>query len=369
MTDWAAVRALYPALRNWTFLNSATFGQLSTRTVEAITRHFAHRDELACSDFLNWFDDADLVRAKLARLIQAAPDDIAFTPNASTGLGILMRGIDWRAGDEVLTLENEFPNNIYAPAWLAARGVILREVPAESLLDSVTPRTRLVALSAINYSTGLRAPLESLAPALRAKGVLFYVDATQMLGALPFDFSAIQPDMLAVNCYKWMLAPNGIAFLAVHPNLRTRLDPLTIGWRSHHAWRNVDNLHHGAPELTATAEKYEGGMLPSSLIYGLEASVDLMLELTPTLIARRVLSLAAKTREALRALGAEPLPYDDSPIVAARFPSHDASALAKALRQQRVLVSARHGMLRVSTHFYNDESDITALTTALTHLL
>jgi len=369
MTDWAAVRALYPALRNWTYLNSATFGQLSTPTVDAIARHFAHRDELACSDFLGWFDDADLVRAKLARLVNAAPADIAFTPNASTGLGILMRGIDWQAGDEVLTLENEFPNNIYAPAWLAARGVVLREVPAERLLASVTPSTRLVALSAINYSTGLRAPLEALAPALRAKGVLFYVDATQMLGALPFDFSALQPDMLAVNCYKWMLAPNGIAFIAVHPDLRPKLDPLTIGWRSHHGWRNVDNLHHGAPELTATAEKYEGGMLPSSLIYGLEASVDLMLELTPALIAQRVLSLAAQTRDALRALGAEPLPYDDSPIVAARFPHHDASALAKALKQQRVLVSARHGLLRVSTHFYNDESDITALTTALSRLL
>jgi cysteine desulfurase / selenocysteine lyase len=369
MTDWAAVRALYPALRNWTFLNSATFGQLSTRTVEAIARHFAHRDELACSDFLSWFDDSDLVRAKLARLIHASPDDIAFTPNASTGLGILMHGIDWRPGDEVLTLENEFPNNIYAPAHLAARGVVLREVPAARLLDSVTPSTRLVALSAINYTTGLRAPLEALAPALRARNVLFYVDATQMLGALPFDFSAVQPDMLAVNCYKWMLAPNGIAFVAVHPTLRAKLEPLTIGWRSHHGWRNVDNLHHGAPVLTETAEKYEGGMLPSSLIYGLEASVDLMLELSPAAIAQRVLALAAKTREALRELGAEPLPYDDSPIIAARFPNHDASALARALKQERVLVSARHGMLRVSTHFYNDESDITALTTALRRLL
>lgn len=368
MTDWAAVRALFPALRNWTYLNTATFGQLSTRTVDAIARHFAHRDELACSDFLGWFDDADLLRAKLARLINATPGDIAFTPNASTGLGILMRGIDWRAGDEVLTLENEFPNNIYAPAHLAARGVILREVPAGRLLESVTPRTRLVAISAINYSTGLRAPLEALAPALRAKGVLFYVNATQMLGALPLDFATIQPDMLAVNCYKWMLAPNGIAFIAVHPGLRKTLEPLTIGWRSHHDWRNVDNLHHGAPELKDTAEKYEGGMLPSSLIYGLEASVDLMLELTPAAIAQRVLHLAAQTRDALRSLGAEPLPYDDSPIVAASFPNRDASALARALKQDRVLVSARHGMLRVSTHFYNDESDITALITALRRL-
>lgn len=369
MTDWAAVRALYPALRNWTYLNTATFGQLSTRSVGAIAQHFAHRDELACSDFLSWFDHADLLRAKLARLINASPDDIAFTPNASTALAILMRGISWRPGDEILTLQNEFPNNIYAPAFLASQGVTLRELPAPDLLPSVTPRTRLVAISAINYTSGFRAPLESIAPALRRQGVLLYVDATQMLGALPFDFSSIQPDLLAVNCYKWMLAPNGIAFAAIHPSLRPLLEPLSIGWRSHHAWRNVDHLHHGPPQLKDSAEKFEGGMLPSSLLYALEASVDLIAELSPSAIANRVLHLAALTRQSLRSLGADPLPFDDSPIVAARFPHHDSAALARALKLHRVLASARHGHLRLSTHFYNDSSDIAALTSALQSIL
>ncbi len=356
MADWPSVRALFPALRQWTFLNTATFGQLSVRSTEAVQRHFEHRNETACTDFLSWFTDHDRLRAKIATLIHAGAADIAFIPNASTALGILMNGLPWQDGDEVLTLEHEFPNNIYAPLH---RDITLREVAPERLLESITPRTRMVAISAVNYTTGYRAPLEEIAAECRRRNVVFYVDGTQMLGALEFDFSRIQPDLLAVNCYKWMLAPNGIGFLAAHPRLRERLAPLSIGWRSHHDWRNVNQLWNGKPELKDTAEKYEGGMLPSSLLYALEASVDLMLELGPAAIEARVLDLASQ----VRALFPSALPYSNSAIIAA--PVTDAAALSAHLKERRVLTSARQGMLRVSTHFYNDESDIAALSAAL----
>ncbi|MBI5085593.1 MAG: aminotransferase class V-fold PLP-dependent enzyme [Acidobacteria bacterium] len=356
MPNWSEVRELYPSLKRWTFFNSATFGQISRRSLEAMEAHFRRREETAASDFLSWFEDADRLRGKLATLIHSSPDDIAFLPNTSTALGILLNGIDWRPGDEIVTLEDEFPNQIYAPLH---QGPALKEVPAAGLLDAITPNTRAVVVSSVNYTTGFRAPLEAWAPELRRRGVLLYVDATQMLGALRFDFEAIQPDILAVNCYKWMLAPNGIAFMAVHPGLRGRLRPLSVGWRSHYDWRNVNNLWHGKPELKTTAEKYEGGMLPSSLMYALEASVDLMLELTPEAIEQRVLQLASQTR----ALFPGALPFEDTAIVAAKV--DDAPALSARLRQQGILTAARHGMLRVSTHFYNDESDIARLAEAL----
>lgn len=356
MTDWGAVRSLFPALRLWTFLNTATFGQLSTRTAQAITDHLARRDETACADFLSWFDDHDRLRGKIALLIHAQPDDIAFFQNASSALAVLMNGIRWREGDQVLMFEHEFPNQIYAPLF---RGLELAEAPPERLLDCFTPRTRLVAISAVNYTTGYRAPLAQISEECRRRGALLFIDATQFCGALEFDFSRIQPDMVAVNCYKWMLAPNGIAFAAIHPRLRTELKPLAIGWRSHRDWRNVNQLWHGEPELKESAEKYEGGMLPSALLYGLEASADLMLELTPPVIERRVLELAGQAR----ALFPDAWPHVDSPIVAA--PVEDAAALAARLRQRRILVSARHGLLRVSTHFYNDETDIARLAEAL----
>ena len=131
-----------------------------------------------------------------------------------------------------------------------------------------------------------------------------YIDGTQSLGALRFDAARIQPDMLAVHGYKWLLSPNGAGFFYIAPQLRERLQPNVVGWRSHRDWRNVDNLHHGAPELLPSAEKYEGGSVSFALLYAMEASLDLILETGPDVIEQRVLDLASKTRDILRQLGA-----------------------------------------------------------------
>lgn len=365
MTDWTGIRKQFPALEGRTFLNTATFGQLSLRTVAAMHAHIEHRQRNACADFLSWFDDHDRLRAKLARLIRAGVEDIAFVPNAAAALGTLTAGIDWREGDEIATLENEFPNQVYAPKHIAAHGVTVREEPWPGLLDAITPRTRLVSVSSVNYSTGFRVPLQAIAQRCRETGAIFYLDGTQSCGALDFDFAAIQPDMFAVNCYKWMLAPNGAAFMAVHPRLRARLDPLSIGWRSHEGWRNVDNLYQGAPVFKHSAEKYEGGMLPSVVLYGLEASVDLLLETGLDAIEARNLALAAEVRAAAARLGGESLQCPDSAIAALRFEGVDSGRLARALKARDIQVSARYGLLRVSTHFYNDPSDVETLESAL----
>jgi hypothetical protein len=96
-----------------------------------------------------------------------------------------------------------------------------------------TPRTRLVAISTVNYSTGFRPPLEEISETLRRRGILLYLDGTQSLGALQFDVSRIRPDLFAVDAYKWLLSPNGAGFMYVSPELRERLAPAVIGWRSH----------------------------------------------------------------------------------------------------------------------------------------
>jgi len=366
--DWDAVRREFPALAHWTYLNTATFGQLPRRATEAVATHFAHRDELACGDFLAWYDDADRIRAKIGRLINCAPEDIAFVPNASTALGLLLAGMDWHSGDHVLTLEHEFPNNLYAPGLLERFGVETTACPWDRFYQSVNPRTRLAILSSVNYNTGFAPPLAELAEFLHARGVLLFVDGTQSVGALRFDAARVQPDMLAVHGYKWLLSPNGAGFFYIAPQLRHRLQPNVVGWRSHRDWRNVDNLHHGIPELLPSAEKYEGGSVSFALLYAMEASLDLMLETGPEVIEQRVLDLAAKTREMLRQLGAT-VADGSTPIVAARFEKHGVSALARALKEQRVLVAARRGHLRVSPHLYNNEQDLEIFERALRALL
>jgi cysteine desulfurase/selenocysteine lyase len=366
--NWDSIRSEFPSLAHRTFLNTATFGQLSRRVTGAVAAHFAHRDELACGDFLSWFDDMDQVRASVGRLICCSPDDIAFIPNASSGLALLLSGIDWQPGDRIVTLEDEFPNNLYAPGALATRGVEFVECPWEQFQGAVNERTRVVALSSVNYNTGFAPPLEQVAAHCRPRGALLYVDGTQSVGALRFDAGRIQPDVLAVHGYKWLLSPNGAGFLYVKPELRQRLPPNLIGWRSHYDWRSVDNLHHGIPQFSDKAEKYEGGMVSFALLYALGASVEMMLEIGPQAIEDRVLELAGQVRSLVRGLGGTVEEYR-SPIVAARFEGVDASQLARALKSKNVLVAARKGYLRVSPHFYNNESDVKVLAKELGGLL
>lgn len=366
--NWNAVRAEFPALANWTYLNSATFGQIPGRAVDAVAAHWAHRDEFACTDFLDWYNDADRLRQSLANLIHATPDDLAFIPNASVALGIVAGGLEWKPGDNVVTLADEFPNYLYLPALVERHGVEFREVPWERFFESIDERTRIVALSEVNYSSGFRPPLEKISRFLRDRGVLLFVDGTQSVGALRFDVQKLQPDALAVHGYKWMCSPTGVGFLYVAPRLRENLPPNAVGWRSHKTWREVDNLHHGKPVLKDTAEKYEGGGLPFPLMYAMEASVNLMFEIGPDVIEQCVMELAAATRTRLRNLGAE-VCDTGSHIVAAKFPGEDSSRLARELKSRRVVVAARHGFLRVSPHFYNNQQDLDQLESALREVL
>jgi selenocysteine lyase/cysteine desulfurase len=367
--DWRRIRTEFPSLETWTYLNSATFGQTPRRAAAAMQEHFDRRTREACTDFLKWFDEMDELRDVVGRLIHCEGADIAFVVNASSAFSLLLGGLDWRAGDQVVTFEHEFPNHYYHPKHLGASGVEFVETNWERFWDALTPRTRLVAMSEVNYSTGFRAPLDEIAPELRRRGVLLYVDGTQSTGALTFDVSRVRPDMFAADAYKWLLSPNGAGFMYVSPELRERLAPNVIGWRSHKDWRNPERLHHGAPEFPAEAQRYEGGMLAFTVLYALDAVIRMMLEIGPERIEGRVMDLAGKTRDLLRRKGGvlpgDTLPHYDSQVVCAAFPGRDVSQLARTLMERKIAVAVRHDNLRVSPHFYNDESDLARLEEAL----
>jgi selenocysteine lyase/cysteine desulfurase len=369
MTDWRTIRSWFPAIEGRTYLNTATYGLSSRETAQAMIGHLHRRDREACADFLEWFDDLDATRGKCARLIGGEPSGIAFTLNACSALSLLLGGLPWQPGDRVVTLSNEFPNQIYFASLLAARGVEFVEASGEQLETAINDKTKVVAISQVSYTTGFRAPLEQLGPWLRSRGILLYVDATQALGALRFDARAVQPAMVAVNAYKWLLTPNGAAFFYIGPALRDRLPPNVIGWRSHHDWRNVNALHAGAPRFSADAEKYEGGMPAFPSLYAMDASISQFLAIGPERIERRVLELTAELHARLRSLRGATILHEHSPITAVRFDGVDAGALAAELRKRNVIASARHGCLRISLHLYNDESDIDALMTGLRSLL
>ncbi|MBM3756246.1 MAG: aminotransferase class V-fold PLP-dependent enzyme [Acidobacteria bacterium] len=357
--DWNALRATYPALRKWTYFNTATYGLLSEQTTAAVNRHFAHRDQYACADHVHWFDDIDRTREKVARLIGATAADIGFMANAATALSLFLNGIDWRPGDQVVTLTDEFPNQIYHASLL--KDVELVEVDGERLYDAVNARTRAVLMSQVNYSTGYRPPIEQIGPWLSERGVPLYLDATQALGALTLDVAKAQPAMVSVHGYKWLLSPNGAAFFYVSPELRERLEPRVYGWRSHEDWRNVDRLHHGAPVLIGAAERYEGGMPAFPNLYAMDEAVERFLDIGPAVIEKRVLELSALLQSKLEALGGVRILHRDSPITAAVFEKHAAGELAAALHKHRIVTAARHSALRISVQFYNNEADVERL--------
>ena len=364
--DWKAVRREFPSLAGRTFLNTATFGQLPLRSSEAARLHFERRQQTAAMDFLAWFEEMEPLRASLGRLLNATADDIAFIPNASTALALAISSIDWQPGDEMLTLRNEFPNQLYAHAAVGAHSV---ECDWGEFESRVNDRTRLALFSTVNWATGLRPDLSSIVPALRRRGIVVYLDGTQSAGALQFDSAGALPDFLAVDAYKWMISANGAGFLFVHPEMRKRLPPRVIGWRSDYDWRSVNTLHQGPPRFGTTAEKYEPGMLPFPSLYSMKASVELMEELGPAAIEARVLQLAATLRGELKARGAEFYPEQPhclpSQIITARLPDQDASALAGHLAEQGIIISSRYGYLRISPHFYNNEEDVEVLLQAL----
>jgi cysteine desulfurase / selenocysteine lyase len=360
MLESGRIRVEFPALARWTYLNTATYGQMPLRAVNAMTRHSAQRDELACTNFLDWYTDADRMRASIARLIHAEPEDIAFVPNAAAALSIVLAGLAPRPDDNIVTLDDEFPNYLYQGA--------ARKVRWEQIHESVDDKTRLVAFSEVNYATGFRPPLAEIAQFLKARHVPLFLDGSQSVGALTFDVTKTPVDVLAVHGYKWLMSPTGAGFMYVSPAFRKKLPPNIIGWRSHHDWRNVDRLHSGTPEFKDAAEKYEGGGLPFHLLYAMEASVDWMLDIGPEAIEKRVLELASSARSILRGLGAH-VEDTGSQIVIAGFPGKDASRMARTLREQKVVVAARHGRLRVSPHFYNDDEDLQRMERALKGLL
>ncbi len=281
-------------------------------------------------------------------------------PSAAAALSIMLSGLGITPGDNIVTLDDEFPNYQYMNTG--------RKVPWERFYASVDARTRLVAFSEVNYATGFRPPLREISKFLVERGVPLFLDGSQSVGALTFDVRETPVDVLAVHGYKWLASPTGAGFMYVSPAMRAKLPPNIIGWRSHHDWHNVSNLHHGTPEFKDAAEKYEGGGLPFHLLYSMAASVDWMLEIGPKAIEQRVLELADSARSRLRGLGAT-VEDSGSQIVIAGFPGKDASRIATDLRARKVVVAARHRRLRISPHFYNNEDDLQRLEDALREVL
>ncbi|HXU31716.1 MAG TPA: aminotransferase class V-fold PLP-dependent enzyme [Thermoanaerobaculia bacterium] len=376
-------RAEMPIVGRYLYLNHAAIGPLPRRSAERMAALARVVSETGDRRWPERNAEVERVRALAARLIGATdPHEVAFVENTSVGLSAVAEGIDWRPGDNMVGAEGEFPSNAYPWMNVAARAgneVEYRLAPErdgriepEDLLARIDGRTRLLALSWVQYATGFRSDLARLGAACRERGALFVVDAIQGLGALAVDVEALGIDVLAAATHKWLLGPEGIGLLYVSDRVIDRLRPTRAGWRSTRTpydWSRLDLT------FAEGAKRFECGTLNVYGLAGLGGSLEILLEAGPEAIERRVLALAERTAAGFEAAGLTlAAPRDGafrgetSGIVAGAHPTRTPEELAEALAGRGVVVSARAGRLRAAPHFYNSEAEIDRFVAILAEL-
>jgi selenocysteine lyase/cysteine desulfurase len=339
-----------------------------------MTRYLTERGQSGSEALTNWDADIERVRQTCARFVGAHRDEIVFTGSISHGLNIVACGLDWRDGDNLICAETEFTANIYPWTNLQRRGVEVRFAPArenrilgEDVAALMDRRTRLVAISFVEFQSGYRNDLHSLAALCHERGAYLCVDGIQGLGALQFSVAQAPVDFVAAHAAKWMLGPIGAGFLYVRQELLQVLDPVMAGWRS--VVDRDDYFKYDSP-LCECGERYEPGSPNFVGLLGMEAAIELLLSLGMGEVEARILSLTDYLIAGLRARGCiidTPISYrrERSGIVSFRHPAVDSAELCERLHAAGVIVSLRGKLIRVSPHCYNTEDELDQLLAAL----
>jgi selenocysteine lyase/cysteine desulfurase len=263
----------FPIIEKCVYLNHAGVGPLPRRSAARMGMLAGWVSASGDRFWLERQEEAERVRGLAARLLGAREvHEIAFVENTSSGLSLVAEGVDWKPGDNVVGADFEFPSNVYPWMSLASRGVEYRRAPErdgridpEELLALIDDRTRILALSSVEYASGFRSDLARLGAACRERGVLFVVDVIQSLGALAIDVERDLVDVAVASAHKWLLGPEGIGLLYVSDRVVETLRPARSGWRSVRdifAWKDLD-LTWGEG-----AKRFESGSLN---VYGIVA--------------------------------------------------------------------------------------------------
>ncbi len=320
-----------------------------------------------------WHARVEACRRLGAQLIGADIAEIALVRSTTEGISLVAEGFRWQPGDNVVTLDNEFPSNQYPWMNLAERGVETRRVPADGgrvdldrLSAACDARTRIVSISWVGFASGWRVDLDKVAELAHQRGALLFVDAIQGLGAFPLDVGRTPIDFLAADGHKWLLGPEGAGLLYVRRPHLDRLRPLGVGW---HSVVQGSDYNRIALDLKPSAARYEGGSQNMAGFIALAASLELLLHYGPDAVGRRILEITDLACRRLAAAGApiaSPREGEHrSGIVLFDVPGRDPQQVRAQLERAGVVVRLRAGKLRISPHAYNNEEDIDRMIDAL----
>jgi cysteine desulfurase / selenocysteine lyase len=384
--DFADVRRLFPGASRRVYLDAAAISLTSTRAAEAIARFV---------DRVGWDpsgahhgDDAARAREEAARLVGARAEQIALSPATSLALNVAADAVPLIRGDNVVTCDLEFMS-VVVP-WLEkcrGAGAELRvvrhdagRVPADAVVEQLDGRTRAVVLSSVQWTNGYRLDIQRIGQECRRRGTPFVVDAIQHLGVMPLDVNAAAIDYLACGGHKWLASPTGMGFAFASDAFAERFRPsLTYAptavpphgdWRESWTDPGYDPIQTYA--LRPTAARFEMGVHHGAVGgAGLAAALAVFNELGPTRIAEHATRLGDRVAAGVHALGLEVVtPLERAhrsglTVFRAGPSAKDDVGLRDYLVAHDVIVSVRYtsgvGGIRVSTHVYNDDSDVDRL--------
>lgn len=370
MMDLAGIRAQFPLLSEVTYLEHSAVGPLSLPVRQAAAEALAMQAE-GSRGMPRLQAEVPALKDKIARLIGASPQEIALVRNTAEGLSMVAGGVSWRQGDRVVTDNIEFPANVYPWLNLEARfGVTTTLVPArggrvaaDDLVAACDDRTRIVAVSFVQFSNGYRIDLDRLGAFCRGRGIYLCVDGIQGLGALPLDVSKTPIDFLACGGHKWLLGPLGVGFLYLRRDVQPQLWPVEVG--HHSVVLDEERFTAYSLRFRDDAEKFEASAPNYAGVFGLSRSLDLFHAVGQPAITARVLSLTDRLCEGLAHLGCRlfsPRGLSEKSGAVTFVSDRVASKQLHArLRDAGVVVSLREGAVRVSPHFYNTEEEIDRL--------
>lgn len=367
-------RKEFPVTEQFAYLNHAAVAPMPRRATQ---RMAAMAEDVSRTGDQHWDDrnkETERVRGLAAQILGARdPREVSFCENTSTGLSAIAEGfVDWQPGDNVIGACLDFPSNVYPWMRLSDYGVEYRQIPERDgriddgeVISRIDGRTRMVALSWVQYASGYRCDLARIGQVCRERGALLVVDVIQGLGALELNVERELVDVAVGSAHKWLLGPEGIGLLYVSDRIVERIRPTRSGWRSMRDQLGWTELR---VDFNEGAKRFESGTLNAYGITALGASLEILLEAGMpgmTEVERRVLSLTDRAAAGLAERGWQVISSrakgETSGIVTAVHPDHDADETVRKLAGRGVIVAARAGRFRVSPHFYNTEAEVDRL--------
>jgi L-cysteine/cystine lyase len=365
-----SIRDDLPSIQGVAYLNTGTNGPMPRSVADAMAAEVnraATEPRIGMPAYEHFFGLRDRARAALARTVGAAESQLALTSSTTHGVGIVLSGIDWEPGDEVVTTTEEH-QGLRSPLYVLRKRfeVDVIEAPAEEIADHVTESTRLIAVSHVLWTTGRQLDLPALAEVAHAAGAMLLVDGAQSVGAIGVDAPATGADFYAFSGQKWLLGPQGTGGLWVAPDAVGGLWPAQSGYL---------NLQEGqVGHFREDAGRVDGGTLDTSVLAGITTAIE-WVESQPGGRAgwtEQTARNAGAARQRLRDVPGLTLAEHDSPdapLIAFTIETEpDSVALAGRLGEDGILTRSIPGTpwLRVSIGAWTTEDEVERLATALT---